>query len=147
MDRRLAAALLLGAALLGVGLGAFPLLEPDEGRYADVARSVLEGSWLVPRLDGVSFHDKPPLVPWLVAAAFALSGSRAEGVARLPGALAGLLGLVLAAWLARGVSSPRGRSRAGYLAALVLGGAPLWLALARILTLDVPFATLVTLSW
>ena len=59
MTRPLAAALLLGAALVFFGLGAAPLLEPDEGRYADIARAFADhGDLTVPPLDGVTF---PPI--------------------------------------------------------------------------------------
>ncbi len=139
MKRALGATLLLAAVLLAFGLGSFPLLEPDEGRYADVAREVLAtGDWVVPRLDGVPFHDKPPLVPWLVALSFAAFGP-CEWAARAVPAVAGFAGLLLAAWLASAIA---GRQRAALLAALALAGSPLWLGFSRLLVLDVPFATL-----
>src|ERR1700722_11012192 len=101
-DRSLAAALLLGAVLISFGLGAFPLLEPDEGRYADVARTLERGpDRLMLRLDGVSFHDKPPLVPWLGASSFAVLG-KGELAARIVPAIFGIVGLAVAAWLASG---------------------------------------------
>ncbi|HZU96017.1 MAG TPA: glycosyltransferase family 39 protein [Planctomycetota bacterium] len=135
------AALLLGAALLAFGLGAFPLLEPDEGRYADVARSVERGpERVLLSLNGVSFHDKPPLVPWLVALAFAGLG-HGELACRVVPALFGLLGILVASWLARSVDR-----RAGVAGALVLLGAPLWFAVSKSLTLDVPFAVLLALG-
>ncbi len=139
--RALLAALFLGAALVALGLGALPLLEPDEGRYADLARSV-EGGALLPRLDGITFHDKPPLVPWLVGFAFAALG-HGEAVARLVPAVLGWLGIALAAWLGEAI----GTRRASWLAALLLLGSPLWLGLSKFLTLDAVFATLVTGAW
>ena len=43
-----------------------PLALPDEGRYAEVGRWMLSsGDWLTPRLDGVPFFHKPPLLYWL----------------------------------------------------------------------------------
>jgi 4-amino-4-deoxy-L-arabinose transferase-like glycosyltransferase len=140
-DWPLLAALLLGAALLAFGLGAFPLLEPDEGRYADIARSVERGpERVLLSLNGISFHDKPPLVPWLVALAFAGLG-HGELACRIVPALFGLLGILVAAWLARSVDR-----RAGVAGALVLLGAPLWFAVSKSLTLDVPFAILLALG-
>jgi 4-amino-4-deoxy-L-arabinose transferase-like glycosyltransferase len=74
--RRAALALALLALWLAATLGARPLLVPDEGRYAEVARAMLaSGDWLVPRLDGLPFFHKPPLMYWLDAAAMALFGA------------------------------------------------------------------------
>lgn len=57
-------------------LGLRPLLVPDEGRYGSVARDMLaSGDWIVPRLDGLPFFHKPPLMYWLDAAAMAVVGA------------------------------------------------------------------------
>ena len=61
-------------------LGLRPLLLPDEGRYANVARDMLlsgDGlSFLTqpPLLNGLPFFHKPPLMYWLDMAAMALVG-------------------------------------------------------------------------
>jgi len=66
-------------------LGAYPLLDPTESRYAEIARKMLEtGDWLVPQVDyGVPFWGKPPLSTWLSALAMAAFGVN-EFAARLP---------------------------------------------------------------
>jgi len=66
-------------------LGAYPLLDPTESRYAEIARKMLEtGQWLVPQVDyGVPFWGKPPLSTWLSAATMAMFGVN-EFAARLP---------------------------------------------------------------
>ena len=52
-----------------------PLALPDEGRYAEVGRwMVMSGDWLTPRLDGIPFFHKPPLLYWLEAGAMAVLG-------------------------------------------------------------------------
>ena len=67
--------LLLLALWLLVMLGLRPLLLPDEGRYANVARDMLlSGDGLVPLLNGLPFFHKPPLMYWLDMAAMALVG-------------------------------------------------------------------------
>ena len=41
-------------------LGNLPLLQPDEGRNAEVAREMKEsGAWLVPTYNGIAYLDKP----------------------------------------------------------------------------------------
>jgi 4-amino-4-deoxy-L-arabinose transferase-like glycosyltransferase len=52
-----------------------PLALPDEGRYGDIGRyMLLSGDWLAPRLDGIPFFHKPPLLHWLQAAALKIAG-------------------------------------------------------------------------
>ena len=59
------------ASLYLYRLGDWPLLEPDEGRNAEVAREMLErGSWSVPYFNGLPYLDKPVLLFWGIAAAF-----------------------------------------------------------------------------
>lgn len=70
-----AALLALGAALLlAIRLDA-PALFDNEGRYAEVAREMaLTGDWVSPRLDGILFLNKPPLVYWLTAIVYRVAG-------------------------------------------------------------------------
>src|SRR5262249_45484523 len=81
---------LVTGLLLFANLG-YPLLEPDEGRYAEIARKMLvSGDWVVPTLNRRPFFDKPPLFYWLVAGSFSLFGTSAWA-ARLVSALAAFL--------------------------------------------------------
>ena len=55
-----------------------PLAVPDEGRYGEVGRWMLiSGDWLTPRLNGIPFFHKPPLLHWLEAASLATFGVHA----------------------------------------------------------------------
>ena len=86
-----AAVLLAGLALwLLATLGLRPLLLPDEGRYAEVARAMWHGDWLVPTLNGLPFFHKPPLFYWLDIAAMQLLGVHE---------FAGRFGSAVGAWL------------------------------------------------
>ena len=69
----------LGPALLGlilavrlVTMDAYPLVDPSESRYAEMARKMVEtGNWVTPQIDyGVPFWGKPPLAVWLNALSF-----------------------------------------------------------------------------
>src|SRR5258707_11611039 len=56
----LAIVVILPALLLYPCLS-FHLLEPDEGRYAEIPREMLQrGEWIVPHLHGQPYLDKPP---------------------------------------------------------------------------------------
>src|SRR5260370_35773851 len=53
----------------------FNLFEPDEGRYAEIPREMLErGEWVVPYLQAEPYLDKPPLLYWLALIRFKLFG-------------------------------------------------------------------------
>ena len=82
---------LLGALLFLPGLGLRDVWNPDEARYAEVAREMrLLGHWAVPHLDGQVYREKPPLFFWSVAASGALTGGLSEADSRLPSALAAI---------------------------------------------------------
>jgi 4-amino-4-deoxy-L-arabinose transferase-like glycosyltransferase len=56
------------AALVFSGLGAAPFIDPPEGFHTEIAREMLaRGDFVTPRLDGVRYFDKPPLLYWLIA--------------------------------------------------------------------------------
>ena len=96
-----------------------PLLLPDEGRYAEVAREMLAGDGLVPLLNGLPFFHKPPLSYWVDMAGMALLGPIPLAV-RLGPALGGwLMGAVL--WL---TLRHRSGARAAGIGLLVLATSP-----------------------
>ena len=81
----LAGGLLFSAAVLFFwNLGRVPFFDPDEGRYADIALTMVKsGDWITPRMNGIAHLHKPPLSSWIVAASFKQLGP-SEFSARLP---------------------------------------------------------------
>jgi len=104
------------------------LAEPDEPRYAEIPREMLvTGDWVVPRLNGVPYFEKPPLLYWANAAAMKVLGTT-NFAARLATRVAGL-GTLLLVWL--GVGRLWGR-RAGLIAAVFFLIGPLPFTFSRL---------------
>lgn len=56
------------------------LMEPDEGRYAESAREMLNtGHWIVPQLNDKPHITKPPLTYWCIMAGMSLLGENEWG--------------------------------------------------------------------
>jgi len=126
-------ALALALVLLyGWRLGARSLWEPDEPRYAEIAREMLvTGDWVTPRLDMLRYYEKPPLVYWSAATSFAVFGI-SEWSARISVVLFALLFLAGTWTLARTLFG----ARAAILSTLTLALAPLSWVTGRLLVTD-----------
>src|SRR5438105_15864444 len=110
----------------------FHLLDPDEGRYAEIPREMLvRGEWVVPYLQGEPYLDKPPLLYWLVMLSYQVFGV-ADWAARLVPALA-IHGTVLLTYL---FGRRMFGERAAFWGGLTLALAPGFTSMGRLLVLD-----------
>jgi 4-amino-4-deoxy-L-arabinose transferase-like glycosyltransferase len=82
----------------------FPFLDgrdlwaPVEPRYAEIVRIMFDkGEWVIPRINGDLYTDKPILYFWLALIASKIAGGVNEWTVRLPAALGGI-GFVLATY-------------------------------------------------
>jgi len=122
------------------GLGRPALWEPDEGRYAEIAREMyLSGDYVTPRNDQVRYFEKPPLVYWTEAATIAVFGAN-EFAIRLPAAIFSIGEIVVTAMLAEAMLG----ADAALLSAIALGLGPLFFGLGRAATLDPALAFFMT---
>lgn len=132
-------ALLFGTVYLQL-LGRLPFLEPDEGRYAEIPREMLEsGDFITPFLNYVKYFEKPPLIYWLNALSMKLLGQN-EFAARLPSALCGVLTILFVYVLGRKLF---GR-RQGLVAALILGSSAGFMIQNRMILTDIPLTFTLT---
>ena len=113
-------------------LGKLPLMDPDEGRYAEIPREMLErGDFITPTLNYVAYFEKPPLLYWCNALSLKLFGLH-EFAARLPSALCGLATVMATYLLARQLYD----RRTGLLAAAILATSAGFVLQARIILTD-----------
>ena len=109
---------LIWAALYLPPVG-FRSLYWEEGRRALMALDILrEGHWLQPRVLGVPYLNKPPLLPWLIALGGWISGGIDVWAVRLPPLLMTLAGALLVQNAARRYTT-RGHSLLAGLAFLL----------------------------
>ena len=128
--------LAIGIALLGLSFLLFGIKlgywDRDESEYAGVAHAMSQsGDFLVPRLFGKLYPDKPPLSEWFSAASFRLLGE-AEYAGRLPHVALSAGACVLVFLLG---TRAFGR-RSGLLAGTVLGTSLLFSIYGRLFTTD-----------
>ena len=120
------------AVFFGFELGGRALWHPDEGRYSEIPRAMIEsGDYVTPRLNGVKYFEKPALFYWMQAGSIKLFGVN-EWALRLWPALLALAGCLAVYGAGRKLF---GR-RAGLIAAIILATSPLYYLLGRIITLD-----------
>jgi len=138
----LAALAVLCSFILFHDLGGPALVEPDEGRNAEVAREILLlGDWVTPHYDFIPYLDKPMFFFSLAAGAYKLFGI-SEFSARLPAALAGLGCVLLVLDLGRRFSGPWAALWSG----LVLATCPIFMAFSRAVIFDMPLSFFITLA-
>ncbi len=124
----LAVATLWFCALLGLR----PLGNPDEGRYTEIPREMAAtGDFVTPRLNGVKYFEKPPLVYWLSALTFRAFGVN-EFTARIWGGLFAVAGVLLTYVAGRVIY---GR-QTGIWSAVILATTVYYYALSQIILLD-----------
>ncbi|MBI2821872.1 MAG: glycosyltransferase family 39 protein [Acidobacteria bacterium] len=122
--------------VVGFKLGDMAFVGADEPRYARVAEEMWRsGDYIIPRLHGKPWLEKPPLYYWLSAACYALFGV-SEASARLPSALAAAGSVLLLWWVVRKIAD----ADTALLAALVASTAPLFFIFGRAASTDSLFA-------
>jgi dolichol-phosphate mannosyltransferase len=135
--------LMAAAALLFFARPGAPLQEPQEARFAEVARQMGAGrAWVVPALPGQPFADKPPLLPGLVMLSYRVFGVH-DWAARLVAGVAGFATVLLTWFWGRRLLG----ARAALAGALVLCLSAHFVYLGRLLTTDSLLAACVVAAW
>jgi len=123
-------------------LGVPALLDSDETRYADMARSMmLSKDFITPYLDGKIFWDKPPLFFWILCLSYKIFGVN-EFAVRFPSVLAALTTVAAVFFAVRKTVS----ERAALYSALILASSVEFVIFARISILDMVLCACISLS-
>jgi 4-amino-4-deoxy-L-arabinose transferase-like glycosyltransferase len=123
-------------------LGTIPLLEPDEGRYAEIPREMLaSGDFVTPRLNGVAYLEKPPLYYWGTAVSMRVFGETEFGARGFTAAVS-VAGILLTYWMGAALAG----WRTGLYSAIVLSTSLYYYVIGRLNTIDMTLAVLLILS-
>jgi 4-amino-4-deoxy-L-arabinose transferase-like glycosyltransferase len=121
-------------------LGGRWIASPDEGRYIEIPREMAEtGDYVLPRLNGILYFEKPPLFYWMEASAIKAFGF-SEWSMRLWPALLGLFGCLMTYGVGRRFY---GRD-AGLIASGILATSLLYYGLARFVIIDMAVSILMS---
>jgi 4-amino-4-deoxy-L-arabinose transferase-like glycosyltransferase len=121
----------LGLAVCLAGMN-MPLLEPDETRYAQIPREMLDaGTLTVPLLDGEPYYDKPPLFYWAVASSYRLLGETIPAARLVPA-----LSVFATILLAYAIGTWSLGEAVGWRGAVLLALAPGLVGMGKLLLLD-----------
>jgi len=132
-----------GGLLFFSNIGGWDLWNPDEPRYAQIAREMLQGEgWIIPHLNSEVYYDKPPLFFWMIAGSAKLLREMNEAAARLPSAFFGLLTLILTFFFSKELFD----ERTGLFSALVLATSGEFFWLARRANIDATLTFFTTLT-
>jgi len=86
----LAVILVAAAVYLACAISPPSLQDDVDAVQAQIARNMItSGDWVTPRLDGVVYLEKPPLIYWLIAASYEVFGVH-DWAARIPIAVAAI---------------------------------------------------------
>ena len=100
-----------------LNLGQWDLWNPDEPRYAQVAREMVNGGdWILMHFNGKIYEDKPPLFFWLIALSSYLWQGFSSFSVRFPAALFGTFTVLLTFLLGKNLYS----TRIGFFSGLIL---------------------------
>lgn len=123
-------------------LGGYPLLEPDEGRNAEIMREMAAtNDYVLPRLNGLPYLDKPALYFAAGAAAMEIFGPN-EQAARLPSLAFTILTVLVVVGLARRLYGTEG----AWVAGIATAASPLTIAYARTVIFDAALTCFIVVS-
>ncbi len=101
--------LIIWMGLFLPGLGGLEL-KGEEGRRILPARTMMQTEqWVLPQVGGEDYYNKPPMINWLIAASFYITGMQTEFTARLPSVFFMLLTISIIFWMPSGWLGVRGR--------------------------------------
>lgn len=114
------------------GMTAYPIVDMNEGLYAEVAREMLQtGNYLIPHLNYVEYLEKPPLLYWLLAFSYHLFGVNTFA-ARLVPSLSAVCVSAAIIFFTQKINRPQ----LGWLSGIILASSFVYALIGRVVFFD-----------
>ena len=127
-----------------VNLGKRDFWDPDEPRYAQIAREMMDrGDWFFMHINGEPYPDKPPMTFWATAVAAKITGQVDGFSARLFPAISGIVVIALGMLLADRMF----KRRTALLTGIILATSYTIIGESRWVHMDMPLTAVMTLMF
>lgn len=124
------------------GMSTYAIENINEGLYAEIPREMLQiGNYIIPNLNFVPYIEKPPLFYWMIALSYKIFGVSEWSARVVPATSAALVCLSLVFF-----GNRIRRNREGWIAAIILATSIGFVAIARVLILDMVLTLFFTMS-
>ncbi len=134
------------ALWLGIAGSFRQLAIPDEGRYGDITRWMMEtGDWLTPRINGVPFFHKPPLLHWMGGGLMEVFGVHVW-VMRLVPVIAAMVMLIGMFWFVRRHADAKHSQQLARTSVLILASSVLFYGSSQYINHDLLVAAWISLT-
>lgn len=123
-------------------LGLYPILDVNEGLYAEISREMLIGkNYIVPILNQALYLEKPPLLYWLTIVSYKIFGINAMSARLIPALSATIISvmLVFLGYISR-------RLMAGIIAGLIFASSFFIAVMSRVVIFDMLLAMTISTS-
>jgi len=132
---------LLIAMAFFYGLGNYAIVDLNEGLYAEIAREIYYGNWLIPHLNFVPYLEKPPLLYWLIYISYQTFGINAFA-ARIVPALSATAVITTSLLFCNRLKL----SQIGWLTAIILASSMGFIVISRVILFDMLLTFWITAS-
>lgn len=124
------------------GIAAYPIVDINEGLYAEVAREMLENSnYIIPHLNYVPYIEKPPLLYWLITLAYHFFGVTTFSARLVPSIASAFVCFTLYFF-----GKSLHKQQTGWLAAIILATSIGFMIIGRVIFFDMLLTASMTLA-
>lgn len=124
------------------GMTSYPIVDMNEGLYAEIAREMLiTRDYIVPHLNYIPYLEKPPLFYWLVAASYKIFGVSTFGARLIPS----LSATFLSFWFWH-FGKKLAKDRLGWLTGMILASSFGYIMISRIVLFDMLLTTMLSIA-
>jgi len=122
------------------GMASYPILDMNEGLYAEIAREMLvTKDYIIPHLNYVPYLEKPPLLYWLLASSYQIFGI-SPFAARLIPSLSSLATIFVILFFAQKLNL----KQTGWITAIILASSFGFVLIGRVVFFDMLLTFLLT---